>query len=308
MRRAIPLLFLGPLLHAATYYVTVAGLGGEPEYVQRFAAWAGDLDKILKAGGPEAHVATLKGDQATRANLQTALEDVAKQAKPDDALVVMLIGHGSFDGYEYKLELPGPDITAGELAALLDRIPAGRQLVVNTTSASGGSLAALEKPNRAVITATKSGTERNATIFARYWVAALQDPTADTDKNETISALEAFRYAQEKTANFYETQNRLATEHPVLEDTGQGEAVKTPSPENGKGLLAARISLLQTSAAQAVAKDPAKQALLKKKEELDQQIDTLKYQKAAMPLEEYRKQLSALLLELAKTQEELDKK
>ena len=308
MKRLIPLLFLGPLLHAATYYVTVAGLGGEPEYVQRFATWASDLEKILKAGGPDAHVVTLKGDQATRANLQSALQDIAKQAKPADAMVLMLIGHGSFDGYEYKLELPGPDITAVELAALLDRIPAGRQLVVNTTSASGGSLAALEKPNRAVITATKSGTERNATVFARYWVAALQDPAADTDKNDTISALEAFRYAQEKTANFYETQNRLATEHPVLQDTGHGDAVKTPSPENGQGLLAARIPLLQAAAAQAVAKDPAKQALLKKKEDLDQRIDTLKYQKAAMPLDEYRKQLSELLLELAKTQEELDKK
>jgi len=302
-----PLLLLGPLLQAATFYVTAAGLGGEPEYEQRFATWASDLDKILKAGGPDAHVITLKGDQATRANLESALKDVAKQAKPDDALVVMLIGHGSFDGYEYKFELPGPDITGVELASLLDRIPAGRQLVVNMTSSSGGSIAALQKQNRAVITSTKSGTEKNATIFARYWVEALRDPAADTDKNDTISALEAFRYAEEKTAKFYETQNRLATEHPVLEDTGRGEPVKTPSPENGKGLLAARITLLRTASAQAVANDPAKQALLKKKEELDQQIDTLKYQKAAMPMDEYRKQLSGLLLELAKTQAELDK-
>ena len=49
-----------------------------------------------------------------------------------------------------------------------------------------------------VITATKTGTEKNATVFARYWVEALRDPAADTDKNETISALEAFRYAERK--------------------------------------------------------------------------------------------------------------
>ena len=54
-----------------------------------------------------------------------------------DALVLMLIGHGSFDGVDYKINLPGPDLSAIELAGLLDRIPAGRQLVVNMTSASG---------------------------------------------------------------------------------------------------------------------------------------------------------------------------
>jgi DNA-binding transcriptional MerR regulator len=53
--------------------------------------------------------------------------------------------------------------------------------------------------------------------------------------------------------------------------------------------------------------DPAKRALLEKKEELEQKIDTLKYQKAAMDPADYKKQLTAALLELAKVQQELDK-
>jgi hypothetical protein len=50
MKRTL-ILFLaaGALSHAATYYVTVAGLGGEPEYEQRFSGWAKDIDKLLKA-------------------------------------------------------------------------------------------------------------------------------------------------------------------------------------------------------------------------------------------------------------------
>ena len=64
---------------------------------------------------------------------------------------------------------------------------------------------------RTVITATKSGSEKNATLFGRYWVEALRDPSADTDKNETVSALEAFHYAQTKTAAFFTEQKRLAT-------------------------------------------------------------------------------------------------
>ena len=172
--------------------------------------------------------------QATKANLQNALAQVARDAKPNDAFVLMLIGHGSFDGYEYKINLPGPDISGVELAALLDRIGCTRQLVVNMTSASGGSRAALEKANRVVITATKSGNEKNATVFARFWVEALRDPAADTDKNETVSALEAFIYAETKTAQFYDTQKRLATEHPILEDTGQGDGERNLRPKMAK--------------------------------------------------------------------------
>ena len=137
---------------------------------------ANDLDRIFKSEGPSAHVTTLTGAQATAAQLKSALASVARDAKADDDFVLILIGHGSFDGVEYKFNLVGPDMTATEIAALCDRIPARRQLIVDTTSASGGAMPALERPGRAVIAATKSGTEKNATVFARYWVEALQDP------------------------------------------------------------------------------------------------------------------------------------
>ena len=294
-------------LHAATFYVTVAGLGGEPDYEQRFASEAQEIDKLVHASSSDAKVTTLYGPQATKANVQNALQQVARDAKPGDAFVLMLIGHGSFDGFDYKMNLPGPDITAIELASLLDRIPCTRQLVVNMTSASGGSRMALEKPSRVVITATKSGNEKNATVFARFWVEALRDPTADTDKNETISALEAFNYASTKTAQFYETQKRLATEHPILEDTGQGDGERKPSPENGEGLKAAQFALLRIGSTQVEANTPEKRALLAKRDELEEQIDKLKYEKAAIAPDDYKKQLTALLIELARTQAELDK-
>ena len=52
-------------LDASTYYVTVAGLGGEPEYEQRFSGWAKDIDKALKSA-PDAKAETLFGEAATR--------------------------------------------------------------------------------------------------------------------------------------------------------------------------------------------------------------------------------------------------
>jgi hypothetical protein len=302
---------LGVLLatpaRAAGFYVTVAGLVGEPDYEQRFTTPAKDLDKVLKATGADAHVYSLIGGEATRARLTQVLEQVAREAKADDDFVLTLIGHGSYDGVEYKFNLPGPDMSAGELAALCNRIAAGRQLVVNTTSASGGSIPAFQRAGRAVITSTKSGTEKNATVFVRYWVEALQDPSADVDKNESVSALEAFQYADRKTAEFYTSQKRLATEHAVFEDTGKGEAVRAPSVDGGEGRLLASLTMARFGDAQKAALDPAKRDLLAKKEDLQRRIDVLKYQKAAMTQNNYDQQLKALLVELARVQATLDR-
>jgi len=263
------------------------------------------LDKVFRTGDSAGHVYTLTGTQATAAQLKETLGGVAQAAKADDDFVLILIGHGSFDGVEYKFNLVGPDVTAGEIAAMCDRIPTRRQLIIDTTSASGGAVQALERPGRAVVAATKSGTEKNATIFARYWVEALQDPAADTDKSDSISAMEAFTYAKTKTAAFYDSQKRLATEHAVFDDVGHGEPVREAG--NGQGALMSSFTLLRLGTSQQAANDPAKRALLAKKEELEQKIDVLKYQKAAMDPGDYKTQLTAALLELAKVQEGLDK-
>ena len=308
MRRALLLAMLCILtLHAraATYYVIVAGLGGEPDYVQRFTAAANDLDKIYKSAEGTVHVITLTGAQSTAVQLRQTLDGVARDAKAEDDFALVLIGHGSFDGVEYKFNLVGPDVSASEIAAMCNRIAARRQLVVDTSSASGGAVQALERPGRAVIAATKSGTEKNATVFARYWVEAFQDPSADTDKSDSISAMEAFTYASKKTAEFYDSQKRLATEHAVFNDTGSGDAVREAG--NGQGMLLSNFTLLRLGTSQMAANDPAKRALLEKKDDLEQKIDTLKYQKAAMDPADYKKQLTDALVELAKVQEEMDK-
>src|SRR5580698_10809551 len=98
-------------LHAATFYVTVAGLGGETDYEQRFASQAQEIDKLLHASNGDAKVTTLYGPQATKTNVQNALAQIARDAKPNDVFVLILIGHGSFDGYDYKINLPGPDLS-----------------------------------------------------------------------------------------------------------------------------------------------------------------------------------------------------
>ena len=311
MKAALGVCLIGVLLstpaHATVYYVTIAGLVGEPDYEQRFTASAKDLDKQLKATGADAHVYSLTGGEATRARLTQVLGEVARDAKPEDDFVLILIGHGSYDGVEYKFNLVGPDISAANLAALCNRVSAKRQLIVNATSSSGGSIPAFQRAGRAVIASTKSGTEKNATVFARYFVEALRDPAADVDKNESVSALEAFQYAERKTNEFYTSQKRLATEHAVFEDTGKGEPVRAPAADIGEGRLLSSLTLVRFGEAQKAALDPAKRDLLAKKEDLERQIDVLKYQKAAMSQNEYEQQLKALLVGLARVQAAMDK-
>ncbi len=307
MRLIYALLLSAWSLHAATYYVTIAGLGGTPEYETQFQKWASDLDAKLRQNGPEAHIETISGAAATRQHIQDVFARLATETKPEDAVAVFLIGHGTFDGVDYKFNIPGPDMTSADLAAVLNRVPAGRQLVVNMTSCSGASLAKLARKERIVITATKSGNEKNATVFARYWVDAFQDPAADTDKNGTISALEAFRYAQQKTTGYFETEKLLATEHAQFTDTGSSNAVRDPKPENGQGLVASAFPLLRPpTESVATAANPEKQKLLGRKQHLEAEIDQLKYRKASLPEDEYKKEMAGLLLQLARTQAEID--
>jgi len=305
MKKLLLLLSAAALSASANnFYLTVAGLGDEPDYEQRFTGWASDITKILSTE-PNSKVETLTGKDATKVNILAKLTAIAAAAKPDDTFVLFLIGHGSFDDIDYKINIPGPDLSATELAAALDKI-AARQVIVDSTSASGGAIPKLQKDKRVIITGTKSGTEKNATVFARFWVEAFRDPAADTDKNQTLTALEAFRYAEAKTRGYYDTQKRLATEHAVLEDTGKGEGVKDPGAANGQGLTANRLAVLHLGAAASIVNNPAKQALLKQKDDLETKIDELKYKKAATDERTYTTQMRQLLLELAKVQAGLD--
>ena len=283
-------LILPAFCPAKTFYLVVAGLGGEPDYEQRFAGLADEASKAFSTSGSDSVVTTLKGAGATKAAIHAALDQIAHQATATDALVLLLIGHGNFDGDDYKFNIPGPDLTARELAEMLNRIPASHQLVADTTSASGAVLKPLEHPGRIVITATRDGVEHNATVFARFWIEALHDNSADTDKNEAISALEAFTYAQHKTAKFYEDEKRIATEHAAISDSSR----------------AGLFTVVRFGSAASAAADPAKKHLMSQRDDLESKIDSLKQQKNTMDEAEYKKQLTTLLIQLSKTQGEID--
>src|SRR5207237_3759134 len=94
---------------------------------------------------------------------------------------------------------------------------------VNTSSASGAFLPAVAAPGRVVITATKTGGERNETVFPEFFVAAFADPAADRDRNGHVSLAEAFEYAKAKVVQAFQQKGLLLTEHATMDDGGEGQ-------------------------------------------------------------------------------------
>jgi hypothetical protein len=275
-------------VRAEQYYLIVAGLGGEPSYEQRFAAEATALKQAaVRTAGDASHVTLLVGAEATREALRASMKKLAAAAKPADSVAVFLIGHGSYDGEHYKFNLPGPDIDDEELGRLLGALPARSQLVVNATSASGAVSEKWTAPGRTLITATKSGAERNATRFAQYWAQALSADEADANKNGVITAAEAFEYTSRKVTDSFESEGTLATEHPQL------------AGESGTRFEASRL-------AARVASTAAQERLFSERDRLEQQIEDLKVAKDTMANDEYLDALQGLLLQLALVQREID--
>ena len=274
---------------AATHFVLVEGLGGEPRYTESFRDQIERiLDAVRRISADEALVTVLAGTDATAGEIESAFGALASKVNPGDALAVFLVGHGSHDGAGYKFNIPGPDITGAQLKLWLDAVPAATQLVVSTTSASGGALETLKAPQRVVITATKNGREKNATVFGEYFAEAFAASEADTNKNDSISALEAFHYAESKVKAHYADNQRLATEHPQI----QGD--------RAEGFLLARLGQ-----AAALAEDPSKRDLLERRESLERRIANLTARKDELTESEFLKGLEDLLLEMAAIQQQI---
>jgi len=215
--------------------------------------------------------------------------------------VLVLIGHGSGDGENSKISIPGPDLSAADFARLLGQFRSQQLAFIDMTSASGDMLPIVSAPNRVVITATKSSFERNESHFAQFFIDALTKDVADTDKDGRISLLEAFTYATAETKRLYETDSRLQTEHAQLDDAGGKTGVAAPDGRT-TGLLARRFFLDGGRVASLAggASDPQLAGLYKEKFALEDQINQLRGKKSSMTEDAYDDALEALLVQLAR--------
>src|SRR5262249_26294234 len=160
--------------------------------------------------------------RSTRENVEKAFGDLAARAQPDDQVFVVLFGHGSFDGRKATFNLPGPDLSAEEYAKFLERFRTQRLVFVDTTSASGAFLQPRAGPGRTIVTATKTGSERNETEFPQYFVEAFTTEAADKNRDGRISVMEAFDYARTKVTQAYQQKGLILTEHAAIDDGEEG--------------------------------------------------------------------------------------
>lgn len=299
-------------LNAQTHLVIVSGLGGEAKYAAQFRALSQSLaDAAVKRFGiPQSEVLWFGEDsvsrqpyfsgQSTKANVERALTQLAAKSSRGDQIVLVLIGHGSGEGENSKISIPGPDLTAADFARLLGQFKAQQLAFIDMTSASGDMLPIVSAPNRVVITATKSGFERNESHFGQFFIDALTKDVADVDKDGRISLLEAFNYATAETKRLYESDTRLQTEHAQLDDVGAKAGVPDPDGRTTQGLLARRFFLDAGRIASAGSNDPQLAALYKDKFALEDQINQLRTKKKSMTPDAYDDALEDLLVQLAR--------
>lgn len=288
---------LAPLFMTATidaqaelYVTVVQGLSGAPEYQEDFDEQSNKVTSASESITATENVATFSGDNATRDALLAHFASLALKMADNDRAAIYLIGHGSFDGEQYKFNISGPDITAGDLSDILQQFPGKNHFLLSTSSASGAVLEPLENDSRIIITATRNGNEKNATEFGAYFAEALSSEEADLNKNNNISVQEAFDFAERKVTDFFESSGRLATEHPQIRGEGAGQ-----------------FSLARVNAVETTNDIPEITELLERRTALDTQIEELQLRRREYSNEDYIQQLQALILESATVSEEIER-
>jgi hypothetical protein len=285
------------------YALVVSGASGGEKYAAQQKKWSDDLVAGLRNTFvfAEANVVSLTEDgggtaKATAENVRKLLGDLRRRMTRDDLLMVVLLGHGTFDGESAKFNLVGPDLTAADWKSLLDPVP-GRLVVVNTTESSYPFLEELSQRGRVVVTATDSVAQRFATVFPEYFVRGLSDLSADFDKNGRVSIWEAFASASAAVKQYYEQRGQLSTERPVLDDNGDkvGREAEAPGPD---GTLA-RTTYLDAEPGSVTA-DVALAGLQRRRAALEAQLEELKGKKDSLAIEDYEMQLERILVELSR--------
>jgi hypothetical protein len=290
---------------AERYAVVITGASAGKNYAEKYDRWRTSLVSILqqkfKFTDDRLFVfAETEGrnvSKATRENVRAVLAGLRLKLTHDDLLFIVLIGHGTAADEDAKFNLVGPDLTASEWAALLKPIP-GRLVFVDTTGGSFPFLQRLTAAGHIVLTATDTAAQQFETVFPEFFIKALEDQSADLDKNGRVSVWEAFSYASAGVRRWYDQQGQLPTERALLDDNGDGvgREAQNPGPD---GTVARTVYF---------APEPsvgADDELSKRRAELERQLDGLRTQKAASTdPSRYDAEIEKILLEIARISRE----
>ena len=315
MTRSFALVLLGALFarplasQGAQHVLLVTGLSGDTMYARRFAEAARMVHDSATSrwGVPDSAVTWLAESvasdarrirgQATREQIGAAFEAIARRARPNDLVLVVLIGHGSGEGEQSKLSLPGPDPVASDYARWLGRLQGQRVVMIVASSGSGDFLPVLSGRGRVVITATRSATERNESQFAEMIAAALTADAADADKDGKTTVLEAYQFARGGVERWYTSRSIMLTEHAQLDDNGDGTASADPRGTDGAdGAVASTLAFGRITDG---SDDPRVAQLMTERTALEGEVVALRARKTGMAATAYEAELERVLIQIA---------
>ncbi len=289
---ALLMVCMGPFAHAIERQMEVLivrGADGEEVYGKKFDAQVKAWQEACSKGQVKAAVITRLDDLKSRV------------ASVKSSLWIVMIGHGTFDGREAKFNLSGPDLSVAQLAEWLKPLPQ-EVVVVNTASASGAWVKPLSGSNRVIVSATKSADEVFYTRFGEFMAKAIVGlPEADADQDRQVSLVEAFLYAAKQAAQFYETEERIATEHAIIEDNGDGVGTRSevfegvrPKDPKFDGARSLQLALVLNEDEMKLSDE-----VRTKRDALEAKVRELVAQKSSIKEDEYYRELEKLFREIA---------
>ncbi len=271
----------------STRALIISGVSGEPRLAQQFEHDATAIRDALAKRFGAATVVLTEGStpRSDKATITQALQSLAGISKPGDQVLIVLIGHGSAQGGDVRFNIPGPDITADELARALQALDKHQVAVVVATSSSGAFISPLNGAGRVIITATKSGGQNEEVVFGSHFAKALSEDVADINKDGAVSLTEAFEYSKTEVARFYKQHNRIATEQATLTGAGaEGFVLRAPRSKSN---------------------DPLLQRLYSERAILEQRITAHKAKKSSLRIDVYEAELERMLIQLATVERQI---
>ena len=292
--------------------IIVSGASGGDKYAEQMNTWRNDLQAALvnryqfKKEFVKVFVdeTAASGEKGTAENVKKFFAEVKKGSAKDDFMLVILLGHGTFDGDVAKFNLVGPDMTAKDWSDALNGVQ-GHVTLVNTTEASFPFLETLTTKGRVVITATDSAAQKYATVFPEYFIKAMNEASTDLDKNGRTSIYEVFAAASAAVKQHYEQRGQLTTERALIDDNGDGKGREATAEGPDGGI--ARIAYLDSEVV-AESANPELAALVRRRRALEQQAEEHKELRGVMPEAEWNSTFEKLMLELAQVSAEIRKK
>ena len=281
----------------------IVGATGEERFANGFESAASAWEKA--AASTNASI-TIVGLEASDKVDRALIEEWVTNLKNDSTIPawIVYIGHGTHNQKSTLLNLRGPDLSAVVLREWLD--PLERTLIfVHGGSASAPFINRLSKPNRILMTATRSGTELNYARFGESFARVISSREGDANQDGQVSLLEAFVSAAQSVEQFYEDEGRLASEHALIDDNG--DSVGTPAdwfrgerlikqPEGDTipdGFRSRQIAFIASEQERLLTPDQRFA-----RDRLEAELETLRAKKEELDESEYYDALEKILLEL----------